>query len=474
MTDSFLDLFTGQSSADLLRQLAVILLCVAGGIGLSRWLRKALRLNGEVGAGAGTDEGQSLVLQIGVKSFLRVLSPLLILLLLTVSYYILKHGHHSVTLWTLMFPLAIAQSAMRFVFYVLRGIFVKDVTVGALLHLSEKVIAVLVWLCVLLYITGLWPEFVEYLDTTTLPLARHNVSLLTVLQAGASVLVTLIIALWLGAVVESRLMKMSTMHSSLRTVVARMARAVLILVAFLVSLSLVGIDLTVLSVFGGALGVGIGLGLQKIASSYVSGFVILLERSMVSGDMVAVDKYFGKVTQINTRYTILEGLDGIESILPNEMFMSNPVQNYSLTHRIVRLSTKLTILYQDDVETVLSIMEQAALGVQRVSQLTAPQGLLINIGADGLELELGFWITDPENGRLNVLSDVNRAIWKAFKTHGIQVAHAKRDIRIMDERSFRQDTADNTADRAAQTVADSPKENPDLTNEKNSRTIPRN
>ena len=162
---------------------------------------------------------------------------------------------------------------------------------------------------------------------------------------------------WIGTVVENRLMKFSGMHSSLRTVVARMMRALLILIAFLVSLSLVGIDLTVLSVFGGALGVGIGLGLQKIASSYVSGFVILLERSMVIGDMVAVDKYFGKVTQINTRYTILEGLDGIESVLPNELFVSNPVQNYSLTHRIVRLATQLTILYQDDVETVLSIME---------------------------------------------------------------------------------------------------------------------
>jgi small-conductance mechanosensitive channel len=345
------------------------------------------------------------------------------------------------------------------VFYVLRGIFVKDATVGALLHLSEKVIALLVWLCVVLWITGLWPDFVDYLDTTTFPLARHKVSLLTMLQGAASVLVTLIIALWIGTVVENRLMKFSGMHSSLRTVVARMMRALLILIAFLVSLSLVGIDLTVLSVFGGALGVGIGLGLQKIASSYVSGFVILLERSMVIGDMVAVEKYFGKVTQINTRYTILEGLDGIESVLPNELFVSNPVQNYSLTHRIVRLATQLTILYQDDVETVLSIMEQAALGVQRVSQQTAPQALLIKIGADGLELELGFWITDPENGRLNVLSDVNRAIWAAFKQHGIQVAHPKRDIRIMDERSFRQSTR---------------QEIPDGPESQNSRTMPGN
>jgi small-conductance mechanosensitive channel len=258
------------------------------------------------------------------------------------------------------------------------------------------------------------------------------------LQATASVLVTLIIALWAGAMLENRLMKLNTMHSSLRTVVARLVRAVLIMVSILISLSLVGIDLTVLSVFGGALGVGLGLGLQKTVSSYVSGFVILLERSLAIGDMVNVDRYFGKVTKINSRYTILEGLDGIESVLPNEMFMSSPVQNYSLNRKIVRLSTQVTILYQDDIETVLSDLEAAAIGVERVSTDTPPQALLLKIGEDGLQLEVGFWITDPENGRLNVISDVNRAIWRLFKLRGIQVAHPKRDIRIMDQRSFQQ------------------------------------
>ncbi|MFL9926179.1 mechanosensitive ion channel [Herbaspirillum lusitanum] len=428
-SEHFLSLFTDQEPLDLARQGLVIVLCALCGIGLSRWLRKVFHI--------ATDE-QSLVMQIGVKSFARVLSPLLILLLLLAVRPLLARQHHPVTMWEIMVPLMISQVAMRFVFYVLRGIFVKDLTVGALLRLAEKVIAALVWSCVVLYITGMWPDLIDYLDDTVLPLGRHKVSLLTVLQGTVSVLVTLIIALWIGAVLENRLMKMSTMHSSLRTVVGRMAKAVLILIAMLVSLALVGIDLTVLSVFGGALGVGIGLGLQKIASSYVSGFVILLERSMVIGDMVSVDKYFGKVTQINTRYTILEGLDGIESVLPNEMFMANPVQNYSLTHRIVRLSTQVTILYQDDVESVLSIMEQAALGVERVARQNLPQALLMKIGHDGLELELGFWITDPENGRLNVISDVNRAIWQAFKKNQVQLAHPKRDVRIMDVRSFQQ------------------------------------
>ncbi len=428
LSDFYEYLFGDLAPLELARQFIVILLCVLAGLGLSRWVRKLFTLSGS----------EDSVVNIGVKSFVRVLSPLLILILLALARLMLIRLKLPVTLWQVMLPLMISQVAMRFVFYVLRRIFIKDATAGAFLQLFEKVFAALVWICVLLYITGLWPELVDYLDETMLPLGRHKTSLLTILQATASVLVTLIIAMWAGAMLEDRLMKLNTMHSSLRTVVARLVRAILILVAILVSLSLVGIDLTVLSVFGGALGVGLGLGLQKIASSYVSGFVILLERSLAIGDMVNVDRYFGKVTQINTRYTILEGLDGIESVLPNEMFMSSPVQNYSLNRKIIRLATQVTILYQDDIETVLSMLEQATIAVERVSDQILPQALLLKIGEDGLQLEIGFWITDPENGRLNVLSDVNRAIWRVFKTQGIQVAHPKRDIRVMDQRSFEQ------------------------------------
>jgi small-conductance mechanosensitive channel len=213
--------------------------------------------------------------------------------------------------------------------------------------------------------------------------------------------------------------------------VARMLRVVLILVALLVGLSLMGIDLTVLSVFGGALGVGLGLGLQKIASSYISGFVILLERSLAIGDMVAVDKYYGMVTQINTRYTVLQGLDGIESVVPNDMLMSNPVQNYSLTDSTLRLSTTVTVGYQTDLESILRLLEEAAAGVERVSKLPAPQGLLLKFGANGLDLEIGFWIADPQKGRSGVLSDVNRAIWQVLQQHKIELPSPQRDIRIM-------------------------------------------
>lgn len=431
LLDIYAYLFGDLPPLALLQQLGVIAICVLLGLGLSRGFRQLLTL----------PLGDTSVVDIGVKSFVHVLSPLLVLVMLILARRLMLKLHLSVSLWDVFIPLSMSQVVMRFSFYVLRRIFIKDSGASAFLQVFEKVFATLIWIGVLLYIGGLWPDFIDYLDSTMLPLGRHRTSLLTILQATASVLVTLIIALWIGALLEERLMKLNSMHSSLRTVVARLTRAVLILIAILVSLSLVGIDLTVLSVFGGALGVGLGLGLQKIASSYVSGIVILFERSLAIGDMVNVERYFGKVTQINSRYTILEGLDGIESVLPNEMFMSGPVQNYSLHRKIIRLATNVTILYQDDIETVLTMLEKATLEVERVSKQILPQALLLKIGEHGLELEIGFWITDPENGRLNVISDVNRAIWRVFKLHGIQVAHPKRDLRLMDERSFAQSVA---------------------------------
>jgi small-conductance mechanosensitive channel len=288
-----------------------------------------------------------------------------------------------------------------------------------------------VWLAFVLYITGFYQDVFDFLDDTLIPLGKHKVSIATILQAAVSVVVLLLLAMWAGAALEERLMNLHTMHSNLRVVFARMGRAVLILVALLVSLSLVGIDLTVLSVFGGALGVGLGLGLQKIASNYVSGFIILLDRSLTIGNVITVDKYSGQVTQINTRYTVLQGTDGVESIVPNEMLVSGAVQNSSLSNPAVVIVTRVTVGYDSDVDFVLKLMEDAALSIERVMKDKPPSGMLQAFGADGLELALAFWIADPENGRGGVTSDVNRAIWKSLKENGISVPFPQREIRLL-------------------------------------------
>ncbi len=354
-------------------------------------------------------------------SFQRVLTPLVTLVLIMLAMVVLGRWQ-SVALLRTALPLLLSFLLIRLVFYMLRKAFARNGHVGGVLQAFEQLFALLVWSGLVVYITGLWPEFVFFLEDTTLPIGRHRESLLVILQALVYVGITLMLALWASALIEQRLMKIDNVHSSLRTVLSRVGRATLILVAVLVSLSLVGIDLTVLSVFGGALGVGLGLGLQKLVSSYVSGFVILLERSLAIGDVVTVDRYSGQVVQINTRYTVIKGGDGIESVVPNELLVSSPVQNLCLSDRNMRVSTTLIVSPQTDLDALFAAALPAVAAAPRVLAEPAPSGLLLRFAPEGLELEFAFWIADPENGKTSVQSAVNLALLMILKEQGVQLA----------------------------------------------------
>jgi small-conductance mechanosensitive channel len=415
------DLLSDLRDPGLMWQLGAMVLAILLGLTLARLLRARVAARGPVTG----------VARFGVESFTRVVGPLAITCLLFIAQLALARWQ-KVHLLKVALPIFGSLAGIRFVFFLLRRVFKRrGGEIGATMLTFEKIFQLLVWAAVALYITGMWDDIFVYLDNTVLPLGKHKVSVAEILQAAISVVVLLMLALWAGAALEERLMGLQGLHSNLRVVLARMARAILIVVAVLASLSLVGIDLTVLSVFGGALGVGLGLGLQKIASNYVSGFVILLDRSLTIGDMITVDKYSGRVTRINTRYTVLQGLDGVESIVPNEMLVSGAVQNSSLSNKHLWVSTKVSVAYDTDIDMVLGLLEQAALSVARVVKEKPPSATLLNFGADGLDLQVGWWIADPENGRGGVTSDVNRAIWKAFQEHKISVPFPQREMRIL-------------------------------------------
>lgn len=409
----------------ILWQVGAIVLSIAIGWTLARFFRRYLQHARETAGERGA------VRRIGVESFVRVLGPLLILGLLAGAKFILAQYQH-VNVLRVALPLFTSFALIRLAFYMLRRVFARGGQLGAAVLTFERIFSLLVWLAVALYITGLWPDLFAYLDDTLIPLGRNKVSLATILQAAASVVVMLMLALWAGTALEERLMGVRGIHSSLRVVMARMSRAILIVVAVLVSLSMVGIDLTVLSVFGGALGVGLGLGLQKIASNYVSGFVILLERSLSIGDMISVDKYTGNISQINTRYTVLQGLDGVETVLPNEMLISGPVRNQSLSNRTVRVATTLTVAYSSKLDAVIPMLEALPIGVPRVMASPPPGVMLNKFRPEGFELELGFWIGDPENGAGGVISEVNMKIYALVRSGDIKLALFPLDPRLLD------------------------------------------
>ena len=236
--------------------------------------------------------------------------------------------------------------------------------------------------------------------------------------------------LWLSAALEKRVLRQAVHDLSLRKIAASAIRSVLLLVGLLFALSAVGVDLTALSVLGGALGVGVGFGLQKLAANYVSGFVILLERSLRIGDTVKVDGFEGTVVDIKTRYTLIRSLTGRESIVPNEKLITERVENLSLADPRVLLMLDVSVTYGSDVELVQKLLVDAALGADRVLKDPGPAARLNNLGTDGLEFRLLFWIEDPQNGELSVRSNINLRVLEAFKAAGIEIPYPQRVLHV--------------------------------------------
>ena len=297
----------------------------------------------------------------------------------------------------------------------------------------ERTISWLAWLAVVLWVSGFLPVILDELDNIKWKVGGSMLSVRTLLEGALTAGVVILITLWISAAIETRLLRSATgSELSLRKAVSNACRAVLVFVGLLLAVSSVGIDLSALSVLGGALGVGLGFGLQKLAASYVSGFVMLAERSVRIGDSVRVDTFEGRVTDIKARYTVVRGLSGRESIVPNEMFINNRIENLSLSDLQVLQSTVVTVSYDSDVELVMRLLTTAAVAQERVLVEPAPGVNLTNFGVDGLEFTLNYWMTDPENGQQNLRSRINLDILKALRENHIQIPYPQRVIHAVD------------------------------------------
>ena len=332
----------------------------------------------------------------------------------------------SVHLLNLAVPLLLSMAIIQSTFFLLRSV----VQPSPALKAVERVVSWMVWGAVALHILGYLDRLIAGMDAIGFTLGKQHISLYTALLGLITIAATLIAALSLGRLVEDRLIAASNLTGNMKVVLGKLVRTLLILVAVLISLPMVGIDLTVLSVFGGALGVGLGLGLQKIASNYVSGFTLLLEQSLRLGDMVEVGGRYGEVTRIATRYTVLRALDGTETILPNETLVTAPVINHSLSNRDNRIFLPVQVDYGSDLERVKAVMLEAAAGNDRVLREPAPVVLLKNFGESGIDMELAVWIDTPEAGELLLRSDLNWAIWEGFQRAGIEIPFPQRVVHL--------------------------------------------
>jgi small-conductance mechanosensitive channel len=296
----------------------------------------------------------------------------------------------------------------------------------------ERTLSWLVWVGVVLWVTGILPLTLEAMNRVSWPVGGTELTLRNVLEGIVNAVVVMVLALWLSAFIEARLMAQSSAHLSVRKMLSNATRMLLLMIGLLMALSAAGIDLTALSVFGGAIGVGIGLGLQRLASNYISGFVILAERSIRIGDLVTVDNFEGRVTDINTRYTVIRAINGRESIVPNEMLVLQRVENASLTDTAVLLSTTVRVVHGTDVVALRDKLAELASTVPRVMRDPdrTPGVHLSGIGPEGLEFTIWFWIADPLNGQGNVRSDLNVAVLALLNREGIQIAASQRVVRV--------------------------------------------
>ena len=250
------------------------------------------------------------------------------------------------------------------------------------------------------------------------------------IEGAVSAVLVLMLALWVSSLLEARLLAGATDNLSIRKMAANALRALLLFVGLMFALSAAGIDLTALGVLGGAIGVGIGFGLQKLAANYISGFVILAEHSMRIGDLVKVDNFEGRITDISTRYTEIRALNGRESIVFNEMMITQRIENASLADTQVAVATEVQVAYGTDLDhALMPRMVEVVARVDRVLADPSPGVLLTAFGADGLNLRVAFWIADPERGQLGPVSEVNLALLRLFGEMGVEIPYPQRVVR---------------------------------------------
>jgi small-conductance mechanosensitive channel len=342
--------------------------------------------------------------------------------------FLLKSTFHAlrlpIDLIMMALPLLVFSVSVRLIARVL--LFVAPHS--PLMRALEKIFFGLAGFICVLWVSNLLPEFLNELESIHLSFGKSQMNLRTLLEGLVSLVFVLIISLWLSAGIERQLIAPAVQDLSMRKVLTNLLRTTLMVVGFLVAMSSLGVDLTALSVLGGALGVGLGFGLQKLAANYVSGFVILLERSIRIGDYVKVENFEGEITDIKTRFTLIRSFSGRESIVPNELLISQPVENYSLEDPQVMLSTSITLDFHSDEQTVKEVLLAAALSCPRVLKDPEPSVLLQSFEEGALKFKLTFWIKDPESGQQNVLSQVNYAVLKGLREAKIQMPMPQRQV----------------------------------------------
>jgi small-conductance mechanosensitive channel len=367
------------------------------------------------------------------QGFVVVTPVVLALLLATMTRGVLFAAHFDVTLMDAAIRLIGAYVAVRV------GVFLFAASLGnkSWMQHWENRLTLLIWLAIAAEYLGWLDPIIATLDSIGVAAGKSRITVWSILKLLFTLTLFVLVAAWISRWVERRLKKLGNLAPSTRIGIAKFANAFLIALSILMGLNAAGVDLTALTVLTGAIGLGLGFGLQSIAANFVSGFVLLMDRSIKPGDVISLSgqagtstENFGWVQELRGRYVVVRDRDGVEMLVPNQQLISNAVINWSYTDPRIRLKLPIRVSYGDDPEVALQILLAACEGQRRVLRDPLPVSRLMHFGDSGIELELRFWISDPQDGVNNVRSDVNRAIWRLFKEHRITIPVAQHEVRL--------------------------------------------
>jgi len=359
-------------------------------------------------------------------AFSKIVNPIIFSIIILISSYILN-VYQDTNLLDIAQILAMALIIIRLVVYLVRYILQPN----PLLNAYENILSSILWIFVALYLFGILKPILNTLESITFSFGEKDFSILLVIQLLIGIFVSIIFAMTLGRFIENRLMKINQLSLNGRVMINKVLRIALYVIAVVIALDTIGLDLTFLSVFGGAFGVGLAFGMQKIASNYISGFTILLDKSVQIGDILTIGEHYGIVNSIQSRYTVLRKLDGVEVIIPNETLIAENIVNHTSSDRKVRVAIDIQIGYNSSVDEATNIMLSCCNAQERViKENPEPTVYLMNFGESGIDLKLVFFILDAEEGTYRLRSDINKEIWKQFTEKNIEIPFPQRVIHI--------------------------------------------
>jgi small-conductance mechanosensitive channel len=410
------------------------LVCVLLLVGAARWAAPALQracfdLTGRVAIGP---------LRSIAIAFARVADWIVLLLVLWFAHLAFNAAGNRADLLRLAESLVLVWVLIR-----LSSMLVRDERLA-------RAIAVLAWVVAALNIAGLITPVINLMDAMAVPVGNFRVSLLLVLKGAVTLAIFVWIANALSRLIDQRLRVFGPLTPAVHVLAAKLVRMTLLLLAVVLALGSIGIDLTAFAVFSGAVGVGVGFGLQKVVSNLVSGVILLLDRSIKPGDVIEIEGTYGSVIALNARYASVQTRDGKEYLIPNEDLITERVTNWSFSNDLIRMHVKVGISYRSDPHEAIRLALEAARDVPRVLSEPAPNCVLVAFGDSTIDLELRFWINDPANGTANVRSGVMLNLWDLYQENGIELPHPQREVMLRNPEAVARALA--TPDQMAKTT----------------------